>query len=280
MPADKTGRNRGARAPTATPRPRKPPARKAGAPGLETNRIAVGDCLKHMAAWPEGSVDLVFADPPYNIGWQYDHYQDRRPGDEYVQWTEDWITAAVRLLKPTGSFYLLIGDEYAAEARLHLKKLEKEKKLQFRNWMIWHYTFGQNCKTKFNRSHAHLFYCVGSAACAHKGKADTAPYTFNRQAIAVPSARQTTYADARANPSGKMPDDVWVLRPQLALAAQPEGPPETPETQRRGKRSETYKNGKASLDDQAELGAFRGYFSADEDVWYLPRLCGTFKERL
>lgn len=60
--------------------------------------------------------------------------------------------------------YILIGDEYAAETRVHLKQLERDGQLVFRNWIIWHYTFGQNCKAKFNRSHAHLFYCVGSAA--------------------------------------------------------------------------------------------------------------------
>ncbi|MEM7681756.1 MAG: site-specific DNA-methyltransferase, partial [Planctomycetota bacterium] len=288
-PAQKTSPARSARPAKAKPgakpgaKPKAKVQRKAKAvsvagvkadAGLPVDRVSVGDCLEHMAAWPEDSVDLVFADPPYNIGWQYDQYRDKRPGDEYVQWTEDWITAVARVLKPTGSFYLLIGDEYAAEARMHLKKLERDKQLQFRNWVIWHYTFGQNCKTKFNRSHAHLFYCVGSAACSHKGKAADAPYTFNRQAIAVPSARQTTYADARANPAGKMPDDLWLLRPQEGMAVQPEAieEPSRPSKKRSGLRknvngaSSDRSEGSAGLGADGDSGAsgdfgggFRGY---------------------
>ena len=209
---------------------------------FEADRVHIGDCLELMAGWPEGQVDLIFADPPYNIGFAYDQYDDNLPGDEYVQWTERWITACAHLLKPTGSMYILIGDEYAAETRMHLKALEAEGKLVFRNWIIWHYTFGQNCRAKFNRSHAHLFYCVGSAATG-KWKASDPPFAFNRDAVAVPSARQTTYADRRANPKGKLPDDTWYLRPQ-----------------------------EVDGDDVS-------YFRADEDTWYLSRLCGTFKER-
>ncbi len=210
---------------------------------LPRQTIAQGDCLKTMAAWPKDAADLIFADPPYNIGFKYDHYDDNREHDDYVQWTRDWIDACTRLLKPTGSLYILIGDEYAAETRLHLRKLQDDKQLVFRNWIIWHYTFGQNCKLKFNRSHAHLFYCVGSATAKIKAAdkiTKNPPFTFNRQAVAVPSARQTTYNDPRANPKGKLPDDTWYLRPQTT-----EG----------------------------------NYFRQGEDTWYQSRLAGTFKER-
>jgi site-specific DNA-methyltransferase (adenine-specific) len=207
-------------------------------------RIVTGDCLAAMAGWPDGCLDLVFADPPYNIGFTYDRYDDNRSGDDYVQWTQDWVSQCARLLSPTGSIFVLIGDEYAAETRLHLKSLEKDGRLAFRNWIVWHYTFGQNCKAKFNRSHAHLFYCVGSAALA-KWTVNDPPFVFNREAIAVPSARQTTYGDARANPRGKLPDDTWYLRPQ-----------------------------------ETESHGVERYFRAEEDTWYLSRVCGTFKERL
>ncbi|MEX0777029.1 MAG: site-specific DNA-methyltransferase [Phycisphaeraceae bacterium] len=204
--------------------------------------IAVGDCIATMQSWPAACVDLVFADPPYNIGFKYDQYEDKRDDHDYVQWTCAWIDGCVRLLKPTGSLFVLIGDEYAAETRVHLKALERQRKLAFRNWVVWHYTFGQNCSTKFNRSHAHLFYAVGPALLDCKShKAEGLPFTFNRSAIEVPSARQTTYGDKRANPTGKLPDDTWYLRPQEA--------------------------------DEP-------FFSPDCDSWYVSRLCGTFKERV
>jgi site-specific DNA-methyltransferase (adenine-specific) len=98
-----------------------------------------------------------------------------------------------------------------------------------RNWIVWHYTFGVHCTKKFNRSHAHVFYYV----------ADPKRFTFHADAIRVPSARQTTYADRRANPTGKVPDDTWVLRPQ------------------------------------EEERCFR----PQADTWFVSRVCGTFKER-
>jgi len=93
---------------------------------LPVGKVAVGDCLEAMADWPENSVDLIFSDPPYNIGYQYDAYEDTRDDADYIQWTRDWIDGCARLLKPAGSMYILIGDEYAAETRLHLKRLQRE----------------------------------------------------------------------------------------------------------------------------------------------------------
>ena len=188
-------------------------------------QIFAGDCLRHLARLEAASVDLAFADPPFNIGWEYDVYDDQQTRDDYLTWTEKWLQAVRRLLKPTGSFYVAIGDEYAAELKVRLDALG----LTMRNWIVWHYTFGMNCTRKFNRSHAHILYYV----------VDPKRFTFNDDAVRVASARQTIYADRRANPTGKLPDDTWVLRPQ------------------------------------EEERAFR----PDTDTWYVPRVCGTFKER-
>jgi site-specific DNA-methyltransferase (adenine-specific) len=192
---------------------------------MNFDQIWTGDCVQLLAKVPPGSVDLAFADPPFNIGYEYDHYDDRRAKADYLAWTDTWLAAVRRVLKPSGSFYVAIGDEYAAEIKVRLDELG----LEMRNWIIWHYTFGVNCTKKFNRSHAHIFYYA----------VDAKRYVFNADAIRVPSARLTTYADRRANPKGKLPDDTWVLRPQ-------EGD---------------------------------GIFRPDSDTWYVARVCGTFKER-
>jgi site-specific DNA-methyltransferase (adenine-specific) len=225
---------------------------------IPRNGLHVGDCLELMGRWPEDSVDLIFADPPYNIGYNYDKYDDKRSDEDYVQWTCDWIDACARLLKPSGSFYILIGDEYAAETRLHLKKLQKAGQLLFRNWIIWHYSFGQRCKAKFNRSHAHLFYCVGSAAVTKAGKprqdlGKKQPFTFHYDAVAIPSARMSTYADKRTNPKGKLPDDTWMMRQFPTMEHWHTRPPEAQD---------------------------EGLLNPDEDTWFESRLCGTFNERV
>ncbi len=193
---------------------------------MRTNDVIEGDCIQVLGAMREGSVDLVFADPPFNIGYQYDVYDDRRAKADYLNWTEKWLAAAVRVLAPHGSMFLAIGDEFVAEHKVRLDALG----LTMRNWIVWHYTFGVNCSKKFNRSHAHILYYVR----------DPKNYRFFPDAVRVPSARMTTYADRRANPVGKLPDDTWMLRPQES--------------------------------DK--------HFQPDSDTWHVPRVCGTFSERL
>src|SRR6476469_3977081 len=195
----------------------------------EVNHIVCGDSIKILNEGPEGWIDLVFADPPFNIGYLYHGYEDRRKTEDYLKFSEDWMTAVHRALKPSGSFYLAIGDEYAADLAVIARR-----KIGFhmRNWIVWHYTFGQQMKQKFAKSHTHILYFTKSP--------DPKDCTFNADAIRVASARQTTYADARANPKGKVPDDRWYLRPQ-----------ETPEE----------------------------FFAADSDTWNVSRVCGTLKER-
>lgn len=195
---------------------------------LTANQLYQSDCIAGMQELDEGSVDLAFADPPFNIGYDYDVYHDRQPYENYLDWSHKWIAAVWRVLKPTGTFWLAIGDEYAAELKLIA---QNDVGFVCRSWVIWYYTFGVNCTRKFTRSHAHLFHFVK----------DPANFTFNFDdpAIRVPSARQLVYADVRANPDGRLPDDTWILRPQ-----------DVP-----------------------------GGFSEDQDTWYFSRVAGTFKER-
>ncbi len=173
-----------------------------GVPESALGKIHHGDCIAGMNALPAGSVDLVFADPPFNIGYDYDVYQDKKEYEHYLGWSRDWIGAVHRVLKPDGTFWLAIGDEYAAELKIESQKLG----FHTRSWVIWYYTFGVNCKTKFSRSHAHLFHFVK----------DPKQFTFRANELEnrIPSARMLVYGDARSNPNGRLPDDTWILRPQ------------------------------------------------------------------
>lgn len=195
---------------------------------LPLNRVYAMDCLEGLAQVEPGSIDLAFADPPFNIGYSYDVYHDDRPTEEYLQWSRQWMAAVVRALKPTGTFWLAIGDEYAAELKLIA---QCDLGLWCRSWVIWYYTFGVNCVRAFSRSHTHLLYFVK----------DPEHFTFHAEnpAVRVPSARQLVYADARANPRGRLPDNTWILRPQDL----PRG------------------------------------FAPQHDVWYFSRVAGTFHER-
>jgi DNA modification methylase len=167
------------------------------------DRIVQGDCVAGMADVAAETVDLAFADPPFNIGYEYDVYEDRKVAEDYLDWCRKWIGQVHRALKPDGTFWLAIGDEFAAELKLIA---QRETGFHCRSWVIWYYTFGVNCKQKFSRSHAHLFHFVK----------DARKFTFNADdpAVRIPSARALVYGDKRANPNGRLPDDTWILRPQ------------------------------------------------------------------
>ena len=179
------------------------------------DKVVCGDCLKVLAKLKkdrvkaaekagvayEGVAELVFADPPFNIGYEYDEYQDNVKEEKYAAWTRKWMQACVDVLKPDGSFYVAIGDDFAAQVRL----IGRELGLHLRNWIVWYYTFGQSTTRKFARSHTHIFYFVR----------DSRKFYFDEKSIRVLSDRQKEYNDRRANAAGKVPDDVWTQFPRV-----------------------------------------------------------------
>jgi site-specific DNA-methyltransferase (adenine-specific) len=173
-----------------------------------TAQVNEQDCIHGMQAIERGSVDLVFADPPFNIGYDYDEYDDKQDAESYLNWSRQWMQEVCNVLKPDGTFWLAIGDDFAAELKV---LATRELNLICRSWVIWYYTFGVNCKNKFSRSHTHLFHFVKQAD----------RFTFNGDDphVRVPSARQLVYNDKRANSKGRLPDDTWILRPQDAAGA-------------------------------------------------------------
>ena len=70
------------------------------------NRIIQGDCLELFKNIPDNSVDMTFADPPFNLHKKYTSYKDNLEFQEYLDWCEKWIAEMVRVTKPTGSIFL------------------------------------------------------------------------------------------------------------------------------------------------------------------------------
>lgn len=224
------------------------------------NGIECGDCIAGMKAMKPASVDLVFADPPFNIGYEYDVYEDAVEHEQYIAWSREWIGAVHQVLKSDGAFWLAIGDEYAAE----LKLASQEIGFHCRSWVIWYYTFGVNCARKFSRSHAHLFHFVK----------DPQRFTFREDDLdnRIPSARQLVYNDRRANPKGRLPDDTWIIRPADVVGEIiDEAGYWSPEDLKAP--SDTTQTWTLRPQDIGEC------FGPREDTWYFPRVAGTFKER-
>jgi site-specific DNA-methyltransferase (adenine-specific) len=227
----------------------------------QLNQIILGDCVAELGKLPAESINLIFADPPFNIGFDYDVYDDSLERNQYITWSKNWILAAHRALQPNGTFWLAIGDDYAAE----LKVASQDIGFQCRSWVIWYYTFGVNCSRKFTRSHTHLFYFVK----------DAKDFVFRDQDLdnRVPSARELVYNDKRANPNGRLPDDTWIIRPANAagdLVSDDDGVWNPQLSTPPSDANRTFTLRPQDLDQ---------CFTPSENTWYFPRVAGTFKER-
>jgi site-specific DNA-methyltransferase (adenine-specific) len=90
-----------------------------GEPGLfythPNGTLWVGDCVRWLESLKPASVDMVFADPPYNIGKaDWDEFASH---DDYLEWSLRWIEQAARVLKPHGSLYVCGFSEILADLR-------------------------------------------------------------------------------------------------------------------------------------------------------------------
>lgn len=159
--------------------------------------IHIGDCCAVMADMPRESVDLVVADPPYNIGIDYGAGKKADRRDDYDIWCGRWIGLCYRALKPHGSIWIISGQEYGADIDIAMRNCG----LHMRNRITWHETFGVQCQRKFARTSRPIYYAVKDAHA----------FTFNRESVTVPSDRQTKYGDRRAAPGGKVMGDVWQI---------------------------------------------------------------------
>jgi len=161
--------------------------------------IILGDCIERL---PEiTNARLIFADPPYNIGIDYGagRKADLLPAAQYLNWCQSWMKRCVESLTPDGSLWVMICDEWAD----HFGILLRDAGLHRRAWIKWYETFGVNCTNNFNRCSRHIFHYVR----------DPKRFVFNAESqyIRRPSDRQLKYGDKRADPDGKLLDDVWMI---------------------------------------------------------------------
>jgi site-specific DNA-methyltransferase (adenine-specific) len=96
------------------------------------NVVHHGDALEVLKRYPDDSIDLVFADPPYNLDKGYHVYDDEQADREYVRWCEAWLGEYVRVLKPTGSLYVLNLPRWTMYHAAYLNR-----RLYFQNWVVW-----------------------------------------------------------------------------------------------------------------------------------------------
>jgi hypothetical protein len=130
---------------------------------MNMEELYEGDCLEIMRTLPSESVDMIFADPPFNLGKKYGGKPDTDKRSDYYEWCASWIEEGFRLLKPTGTFYLMTIPRHVfrmgCEMEKHgvfINKVEWRNVSSFHNKRgFWSSTqpivvFGKTDKYKFN----------------------------------------------------------------------------------------------------------------------------------
>lgn len=153
--------------------------------------IKNGDALELFKNFKDNSIDLIVADPPYNLNKDYGNNSDTKSFEEYIKFTEDWTREAKRVLKPTGTIYVFMGFRFISYL---YQILEKSQKLNFNNWICWYYTQGIGKKKGFSPRHDDILMFT-----------KTDKFTFNLDSIRVP---QKFYRSVN-NMRGANPGDVW-----------------------------------------------------------------------
>ena len=142
------------------------------------------------------SPTLIFLDPPFNIGEDYEH-GDSLPDWKYRQWLYEVIVTARNALPENGSLWLNLPDKQVGNFATYCQNL----KLKLENWCIWHYRFGQCRQDRFISSKAHVLWFS-------KGNPEV-----RMERVLEPSDRATTYDDPRIYETirgGQRPPlDVW-----------------------------------------------------------------------
>lgn len=160
--------------------------------GIVTTMIINIDCLEYIRECSKGDFKIIFMDPPDNIGLGYNGYQDNLKPGEYYDRLELLVREALR-----------VGDviwlSYYWKHDLEIKY--RVRRLLSAYWQaktfIWRFTFGQHCETDCGSGYRPILRIANQSV------------KFDADAIRVPSLRQTKYNDPRANPDGRVPDDVF-----------------------------------------------------------------------
>jgi site-specific DNA-methyltransferase (adenine-specific) len=96
------------------------------------DQVFCEDALTGLARIPDGAIDLILTDPPYNLGKDYGNTSDQQTVDDYLRWTEQWIDAALPKLKPNGSLYIFLTWRFSPEIFVLLKQ-----RMTMMNEIIW-----------------------------------------------------------------------------------------------------------------------------------------------
>jgi site-specific DNA-methyltransferase (adenine-specific) len=171
--------------------------------GTEQHKVIYGDALEALRKIPDNSIDLIFADPPYNIGKNFNGKIEKWDTEEsYLEWCYEWLDLCVQKLKPNGSFYVMTATQFMPYFDIHLRR-----KLTILSRLVWSYdSSGVQAKKYYGSMYEPILFCVK----------DKNNYTFNTNDILVEAktgAKRKLIDYRKAVPtvynSEKVPGNVW-----------------------------------------------------------------------
>jgi site-specific DNA-methyltransferase (adenine-specific) len=116
-------------------------------------KIIQGDSLEVMRKIPDNSVDVTFADPPFNLKKKYNSYYDKHEVDKYLSWCKEWLNEMVRITKPTGSIFVHNIPKWLIYFSSHLSEFAT-----FRHWIAWDAMGSPLGKTLLPNHYGILYY--------------------------------------------------------------------------------------------------------------------------
>lgn len=170
----------------------------------DNSLVIYNDCIESLKKMEADSVDLIFADPPYNLGKDFgndsDSWKDRQ---KYLEWCYTWIDECFRVLKDNGTFYLMNSTQNIPYISIYL-----QEHYNIVNDIVWAYdSSGVQSKKKFGSLYEPILMAT---------KTDKAKYTFNYQDILIEAktGAKRGLIDYRKNPpqpynTKKVPGNVW-----------------------------------------------------------------------
>ncbi len=172
----------------------------------ENHTIIRGDAIEVLShRIPDNSIDLIFADPPYNIGKNFNGIKDKwASDDEYIKWCHQWLDLCIDKLKPDGSFYVMTSTQNMPFFDLYLRK-----RLTVLSRIIWYYdSSGVQAKKYYGSLYEPILFCVKNKNC----------YTFNYEDILVEAktgAKRKLIDYRKPVPAvynaKKVPGNVWKI---------------------------------------------------------------------
>lgn len=164
--------------------------------------IWIGDALHWLSSIESETVDLIFADPPYNINKaDWDTFESQ---SAYVEWSIKWVKEAARVLKPNGTLYICGFSEIIADIKLPALQFFDDCR-----WLIWHYKNKANLRNDWGRSHESILHFRKSKE-----------FIFNTDDVRIPYSRHTkkypSHPQAETSQYGNGNKHVWTPHPRGA----------------------------------------------------------------